>query len=226
MSQPSEISKFQKGYYISTYLIAVIAIIGFVFSTYNSYQNSKQIIEVSKTLSGFERNIRKLERNISLINEPLLKFVGAQWRLKDSSKELSCNNAPVAIRLAYQNVSKVPLVIENTSLVIKYGKLPLPVTSEAKFNEMILVPGEQFHWTYSGQDLTQATSVSKGSDTDPLLSIESDIGFSDIERSKKYKYIAIHKIPFSCSERVAEYKFAFYGFSAFRAVKEECTRMP
>lgn len=130
MKQLDEINKFRKWYYISTYLIAVVAIIGFIFSIYNSYQNSKQIVEFSKTLSAFENNMRKLERNMSLINEPLLKFIGCEFRLKDSSKELSCNNPPISIRVRYQNVSKVPLHVLNSDTVIKWGKFALPVTTE------------------------------------------------------------------------------------------------
>lgn len=91
---------------------------------------------------------------------------------------------------------------------------------------MILVPGEHFAFTYTGSDLAQYTSVLKEKDAEPMLRIESDIKFSGIERGKKYQYIAIHNIPFSCNEKVSVQKYDNYGFISFRAVKEDCIATP
>lgn len=211
----------RKWYYIATYLIALVAILGFIFSIIGLRQNSERLTSVAHTLTGLEKNIRSLQNNIEEYNKPLIKFVGYEWALEDSEKPLSCENPPIAIKISYINVSRVPLKINDYEIGVKFGEVNLPFETEYRTKEMILAPGERFTYTYSSDtEMKKYSSRNKSPRSEPLFSVSSMIKFTKIEGDVEYEYQAIHKIPFSCVKKGKSPKFENYGFTSFQTIKE------
>jgi hypothetical protein len=228
MSQSHRITCLQKWYYISSPIIALIAVLGFVLSLYSSYEMTDQLGAFSNTLSGFDKNLESLAHTINKSNEPLLKYAGQAWRLMNSSKELSCSNPPISIRFSYVNVSKVPLQIKDHKVVFKRGVKTLDIDTEQKSGDLILSPNEAFSYYLSGEGLASILSEARRPDGDPEFSVSSVINVLDLEGRAEYTYVADTIIPFSCSEisirNPVEYKS--YGFSNYRQIRESFKRSP
>lgn len=184
-------SGLSKWYIFPTWILAIMAVIGFIFSVRSSLEFATKLNELTKTLVN-------LEKQVELSFTPLLKLVDYRWIIKDKTKDISCQNAPIAIDIAYKNVSRVPLRMIDNEIDFYLGELKLSITIRNESKESILSPGEMWHNTFSG--IKNFTSKPKKLNERPLIRIKSLIKYSNIEGNVFYIYEATHIIPFSCLE--------------------------
>ena len=106
-------------YFIATYILAGIAILGFAWSIRSSRK-------VSETLSI-------ISDAIGAMTIPLIKFAEYRWLMAKENEDAT-SLSPVGVKICLRNVSNVPLQIRKRELKCSYGR--------RVFNEQTHVTGE------------------------------------------------------------------------------------
>ena len=117
------------GYYVATYILALIAILGFVYSIVTSRSTSKILKDVQQELESS--------------NKALIRVDKIGW-FKEG--EISCDNPPVGIFVNCRNFSNVPIQVYKTDVNFFYGTKELDDSTRTIGNaeSSILPPGETY----------------------------------------------------------------------------------
>lgn len=180
--QNSTFSNWELLYFISTYVLAAAAIAGFIFS-----QRSAE--KVSNAL-------KVIQRGLSSLSEPLIKFSGYQWIVgKDGTTIISQSNPPQGILFSYANVSNIPVQILDSDFKVFYGDKEFdepttPLGSE-RGETFILAPNESIQ---SGTKQPEAFEKYLGNPKDlvipPHFNLKLRVDFKTMD-GEKFRY-SIH----------------------------------
>ena len=178
-------SKLKKGYYFATYLLAFIAIIGFIWSIISSNQTSK--------------TLEKLDKGLNSFLEPILVFGDYVWL---GDKPLNCENPPNGINLLYKNASNIPIRFLNYDLISYYGDYKI---NQSELNhdpaDKLISSGEVFGMTIifgnaKIQDMMKnKTNVLHA----PFFRFDLTAIISTLDGSKKYKINLINDCGVDCN---------------------------
>lgn len=194
------------GYYIATYILALVAITGFIFST----RSSKNISEVLKsvqedfasstqTLQDTSKTLYDLQREFTLSNQPLIKFNKIKW-FKDG--EISCDNPPIGVLAICSNLSNVPIQIYETDARFFYGTKELDDITKEIGNPgvSIIAPGETHSVGTIQKELFQKyLGREKNVLEPPFLKIKLKIVYSRLGSTERYIYESTQNIGINCS---------------------------
>jgi hypothetical protein len=177
-------SKFEILYYISTYILAVIAIFGFIYSLISSS-------ETTKTLD-------LIQRKILSFTDPIIKFEDYKWLYQD---QLNCENPPIGINILYKNRSNVPIKLK-VDYEIYYGELKMgkALGTIGQKSEYIVVPGETLGFTSINKEFFRNLKAKKRVFDPPLLKVRLSGRISDIAETRKYSIELTDAIGIDCNE--------------------------
>lgn len=126
------ISNWEIFYYISTYVLACIAIFGFIFS--------------QKTSNKVSSALMIMEKSLSSLSFPMVKLTDYMFEVENVNSYLSESNPPVGLIIEYSNVSNIPIRIIKSKYRLFYGdkelnepSTPIGTMSEKPF---IMSPGD------------------------------------------------------------------------------------
>jgi len=131
-------SNWEIFYFIANYVLAVIAIFGFLASV--------------KTSGRVQKSIEVIQKSMLTYTAPLLKVSNTTWvshpaSQPDSTVQKPENNTPTGILVPYINASKIPVIIEKTDLKVYYGTKLFDEPSQDLWHPQdgtkILAPGEE-----------------------------------------------------------------------------------
>jgi len=189
MAEPVEklISNWELVYYISTYILAVIAILGF-------YYSQKSSVKVSESLMI-------IQRGLSSLTEPLIKFTDYNWVIGNDDGPISLKNPPLGIIFSLKNVSHVAVHVVESKFEIFYGdKLlddPVPNLGAETRNPYILAPNEDVqNGAKKSEAFIKYLSTSKEISTPPHLNLKCKVKFETMN-GEKYEYF-IHREIYFC----------------------------
>lgn len=182
----------EKLYYISSIVIAVIAIGGFILSIYSSRQTSKTVKETSETL-------QQLNKSLSSFTEPYLDFLKVE--LIPVNNLLDCQNPPVGIYFQFVNTSNVPIVLKNTRIRLFFGEEEIAkerTSINKNEDESIIPPGKTTGMTIIDSEikdvLTNKTDILKP----PFLRMNFTSTISTFDGSKMYDLNLIYDFGIQC----------------------------
>lgn len=179
-------SRWVKGYYVATYILALIAISGFVFSIITS-QSTSEIL-------------KNMQQEFASSNQPLIRVDKIGW-FKEG--EISCDNPPVGIFVDCRNFSNVPVQVYKTDVRFFYGTKELDDTTKEIGNaeSSILPPGESYKVGTVQKELFQKYLRHKKSIlVPPFLRVKLEIVFSRLGSTERYIYKTTQEIGFDCSK--------------------------
>ncbi|EIJ2230974.1 TPA: hypothetical protein ACPVXA_004624 [Vibrio parahaemolyticus] len=160
-------------YFVSTYILALVAVIGF-WSSQKSSEN------VSKAL-------KVIQRGLSSLSEPLLKFRDYQWVVgKNGTNVISVDNPPQGIMFSYANVSNVPIQIVDSEFKVYYGDKLLdepttPMGTETK-ETFILAPNEHVTSGTTQADVFEKyLGKPKDRSLPPHINVKLDVSFKTMD---------------------------------------------
>lgn len=180
-------SKWKIGYYSATYVLAVIAISGFIYSIITS-QSTTNVLD-------------NMQQELAFSNEPLVKIDNCGW-FKEG--EISCDNPPVGVYVDCRNFSNVPVQVRETDARFFYGEKEFTdavrkVGGEASSH--ILPPGEKFKVGTIQKELFQKYLGDKKSIlVSPFLRVKLEVLFSRLGSTELYIYKSTQEIGFDCSK--------------------------
>jgi hypothetical protein len=126
-----EEKRMKKCYYIATYILAFIAVIGFVYSIKTSHDTAeiaKSIQEssndISKTLYGMKEAFKQIEGNFILLARPTL-IIKQTYLLRQGKDKLSCKNPPIGLKVYFKNTSNITIQVTDIKIDIFYGEFEL-----------------------------------------------------------------------------------------------------
>jgi len=184
-----------KIYSIATCIIAIIAILGFIFSIKSSHNVSKALKIIKKGLIP--------------ITEPLILFDDFQWIVSspDQNKVVSINNPPIGITFSYKNVSNIPVQIHESEAKYFYGKKELDDVTQSlggsidQGGKIILSSQDKIQGGTIQKDLfLKYLSKPKDIITPPHLEIHFNIIYSRINSEERYHYKSKNRILFNISQ--------------------------
>jgi hypothetical protein len=193
----AQFSGWLMGYYIATYLLALVAIIGWWFSL----RTSKK---VTASLEVMESSLEVVEENANRFLEPLLKFVDYRWLVE--SDEMSCDNPPHGIMCSFANVSNVAIQVHTTDQRFFFGEQELAVEEEEGGRSFgarapqIIPRGGTIQNGMSAQELPALLGQPKFILEPPLLAAHFTIEFARVNDDRRYRYKIIQNIGFDCSQ--------------------------
>jgi len=175
-------------YFISTYFIAVIAILGFIYSINSSKK-------MSKTLESFNESIADF-------TEPVIKFNDYTY-FYDKDKKMDCENAPIGIHFTYINKSIIPIKL-NGVCEISYGEMKFSTDRIKEINQsedpIIISPGETNGTTMLRKEDFKMLLNKKGIFAPPFLKIHFNGYVSNLSETRKYKVELITAIGVDCEQ--------------------------
>jgi len=182
-------NEWMKWYYVATYIIAVVAVVGL----YISIRSSK---EVSLALSTIQKGLVSL-------TDPLIKYSGHKWFME--GENITCDSPPTGILISYKNVSNVPVMIEESSLKVFYGEKEFKdIVSTSKHEEdgtLILSPGETLQSGTMQKELFQKhLSTPKNPMLPPNIIVEFWVHFQSLGTKEYYLYKTKQEIFFNCEQ--------------------------
>jgi hypothetical protein len=132
---PMNSDNWKKWYYISTYLLAVIAITGFIYSINSSMRTSKYLTS--------------LENNLNNFTQPNIKLENLNW-LRGSMPP-DCKYPPLGVNVEYINKSIIPIKLVNPIFDIFIGEVFITQDNSALFEQQekthVLTAGETIGFT-------------------------------------------------------------------------------
>lgn len=118
-------------YYIATYLLAALAIAGFIWSIVSSKSTAK--------------TVERVQAALGTMVEPLVKVDNHQWE-PEPGKKITCEHLPIGLFVVVRNRSSVPVQLYRTSFRTFYGRIELDEmvenTEVGASGTVILAPGE------------------------------------------------------------------------------------
>lgn len=189
LKKPNLISKerrLRRYYYFATYILALIAGLGFVWSIYSSRQTSITLEKLNKGLSSF--------------TEPILIFDDFNWFKK--TKELNCDNPPIGINVIYRNASNIPIKCKNSIIKTFYGDYEILPDHENNLDkEYTVIPAGGtlgFTQLFIIQELQNKMKNKISQYEPPFFKIKLNITISTIDESKAYELNLINQIGIDC----------------------------
>jgi len=168
-------------YYISTFILAIFAILGFAFSVYSSNQVGKVLVKFRDELNSYML--------------PTIKFQDYRWAVEKNG-DPSLKDIPIGVYFDFKNVSNVPIQILDSKPDYYFDKTKI-IIERIRGGKTIIVPGENFQNYIISPDLFQNYfKNSKGFEDNSFFKIHCNVTFSRLHDSRKFKYIAIQKIIF------------------------------
>ncbi|CAI2313896.1 hypothetical protein IFVP203_C1210005 [Vibrio parahaemolyticus] len=167
------ISNWEVFYYISTYILAFVAVVGFI----SSQKSSEKVSDALKVI----------QRGLSSLSEPLIKFSGYQWIVgKDGTNIVSRSNPPQGILFSLSNVSNVPIQIVENKFYIYYGdKLlddPTSPMGSTTSETYILAPNESIqNGTKQPELFERYLGKPKDMTIPPHINIKCDVKFKTMD---------------------------------------------
>lgn len=193
-------------YFISTYILALVAVVGFITS-----QKSSE--KVSKTL-------KLIQKGLSSLSEPLLKFSGYQWVVSGNGTNIiSISNPPKGILFSYTNVSNVPIQLIDSHFQVFFGEKLLDepgavVGTETK-ETFIIAPNESIQSGTVQEDFfVKYLGKPKDRNHPPHINIKLEIDFKTMD-GEEYHY-KIHK--------EIHFDIAQPGFQSSKTLRESIER--
>lgn len=184
-------SSWEVLYFISTYILALVAIIGFITS-----QKSSE--KVSKTL-------KLIQKGLSSLSQPLLKFSGYQWVVSGNGTDIiSISNPPKGIIFSYTNVSNVPIQIIYSQFQVFFGEKLLddptvPMGTDTK-ETFILAPNESIQsGTTQAELFEKYLGKPKDRSQPPHINIKLQIDFKTMD-GEEYHYTIHREIHFDIGQ--------------------------
>jgi len=179
-------NKWKIGYYVATYILALIAILGFIFS-----------IIMSKDTSTIMRNI---QQELESSNVPIITINRHGWYKEEG--EITCDNPPTGIYLECCNISNVPIQVYEIKMRFSYDgeDCPDPVSKLGEASSYILAPGEKFkHGVIRKEFFQKYLKNKKGNGIPPFIRSKSEIVFSRLNFTERYIYKATKEVGFDCT---------------------------
>lgn len=175
--------KWQRFYYIATYIIAIVALCG-IYVSYDSIRMSALVAE-----------------SLQAMNTPLVKFQDVCWVSAKQSVPVSCTNSPTGLIFTIHNPSSVPVQLHKQDWAFFFGERELPKgeVTVGKGESMVLAPNER---TQSGQILPAEFKNIFGKEKDlatpPHLRIRLSVEFSRLHGKKRYIYKTTRQVMWDC----------------------------
>ena len=188
-------NKWKIGYFVATYILALIAISGFVFSIITFQSTSEVMQSASETL-------KDVQQEFAFSNQPFIRYDNYKWFKKEGSGDIACDNLPVGILITYRNFSNVPIIIHNVDAQYFYGEKLLDdiVFTAGTNSSTILPPGEVSNVGTAQSELFQKYLGNQENILKPpFLKTQLNITFSRLDDSKRFVYKAKINIGFNCS---------------------------
>jgi len=182
-------SNWEVAYYISSFVIAFVAVVGFISAQKSSEKVSEALVVI--------------QRGLSSLSEPMVKFSGYKW-LISSSNAVSASNPPQGIMITYTNVSNVPIQLIDSDFNVLYGNKLLddpgtPMGTETQ-ETFILAPNES---TQSGihdpEVFEKYLSRAKNRTLPPHLNIKLTVNFKTMN-NECYTYFIHKEIHFNMAQ--------------------------
>lgn len=198
-----EENRMKKYYYMATYILAIIAILGFIYSIKTSSDTAeiaKSIQEssndVSKTLYGMKDAFKQIQENFSVIARPIIKVTN---RYLIRAGKLSCDNPPIGLKVNYKNGSNVTIQITDISFDVFYGEAELKPIQRIGTREIILAPAEiTYYEHYDKINFKRYLGEPKDIDAPPHLRFVLTICYSSIGQQQKYMYRTEYDVKYDC----------------------------
>ena len=169
-------------YYISTFIIAVVAITGIIYTISSNRETSETLKSINNTFETY--------------TEPILVF--DKYRLFNNKDEkLSCDNLPWGINFSYKNASNFPIKFKEDSILVKYGKLDL-LDSKGKSDSTSIAPNSTDAFTMIDRNFPSIFLKKKFIYDPPLLEITLYGIISNLSETKKYKIVLVTYIINDC----------------------------
>ena len=179
--------------HIATYVLAIVAILGFMYSINSSRQTSN--------------TLRTVQTGVESLIEPIVKFKGYNW-VKDGDKDLSCENPPKGILVSYANVSNVPVIIHSTSFRPFFGATEFEeLQNDArimarKSGPDILTPGDEMRsGTIHKEHFQEWLGTPKDDEfVPPHFNFILELEYSRLGSEKRYLYSTHREVYFTCTQ--------------------------
>lgn len=180
-----ESATLEDAYYVASIVIAVFAVLGFIYSQASSKK-------VSNTLAA-------MSSSFDLLSQPMIKLTKWDWCV-EKNEPISSNNPPIGIMIVYGNVSSVHLIVLDCKFSVYYGdKLldePSSIVGSKPAGESILSPGEMLHSRTIIKDLfVRYSTIEKDVSVAPHFSVKLEAMFKTID-GRKYSYRVHREIHF------------------------------
>ncbi len=179
----------KKYYYIATYILAAIAIAGFIGSTITSCRVSE--------------SLKTMQQEMAFSNQPYIGYDSYQWFKDEGTGDIACDNLPVGIVINYRNPSNIPIIIHNVDAQFFYGEKLLGdiVFTAGSKSASILPPGETSNiGTKQSEPFQKYLGGHRDILKPPFLNTRLNITFSRLlDNSKRFVYKAKINIGFNCS---------------------------
>lgn len=195
-------------YYIATYILAIIAVLGFVFSIMASKEMSQTLIsvqessrEVSNTLFGMERLIKTMQDQFILVTKPVIKCVDLRLRSANEYKKMSCDNLPISIYVTYQNTSSVTIQVTDVKLDMFYGIFEIKEEKyETVGTKQIILSPYQTYYIERNDEISFKKFLGKPKDkkATPHMRFVLTICYSSIGQQYKFMYRTEYELLYNC----------------------------
>ncbi len=175
-------------YYIATYVIAIVALI----SLYLSIRSSKKVNEA----------LLDIQNGLLSLTDPLVKIAGFSW-IKEEG-ELSCENPPKGVMVAYQNMSNVPVLIEKSETEVFFGEKLLDDIVLTKTHKedgfSLLAPGEVSQMGTLQNQMKKYLATPKDPLAPPNIIFYLLLEYRSVTTNKRFRYRSKKEILFSCDQ--------------------------
>ncbi|MDP3182775.1 MAG: hypothetical protein Q8M54_08175 [Desulfobaccales bacterium] len=177
---------WKKFYYLATFIIAFIAILGFIYSI----KSSK---EITKTLEI-------IQQRLIWVTDPMLKISNIGWVVEDTKAPISCNSPPIGLKVEFANCSNVAVQTYKIELRVFIGENELKeIEHYIGSKEIILPPNAPSNCTATMPKSFKAfLGRQKDRLSPPHLNFILEIEYSRLHDNKRYLYITKREILFDC----------------------------
>jgi hypothetical protein len=199
-----------KYYYIATYVLAFIAVIGFVYSIKTSNDTAEiaksmqeSSNDVSKTLYGMKEAFKAIQDNFVLLTTPNIKIIKINLITDDDKINLSCNHPPIGLGITYKNTSNITIQVTDISMKLYWGLSEFKEIHEiVGTSEIILSPaGTDYRYRIDTKNFKNYLGEPKKDiKAPPHMGIIFSVCYSDIAHHQKYMYTAKYEIRYNCTD--------------------------
>lgn len=174
--------------YVTTSIIAFIAILGFIFTQISSNQTSKLLKETAIALNNVNDAV------YSFVN-PIIYFYNYDWL---RGNKIDCVNPPIGITLRFKNGSNIPIKVKKYKVNLSCGGYFMN-TEKWNTNERILTNDYNVSSTFIFSEEIKKLFINKiNSYEEPNLIFEFNGIISNISESITYEVKLITQINFDC----------------------------
>ena len=196
--------RWLKGYYFATWVLALIAIVSFVFSIWSWIGTSKAVEKITGSLGSFAYPVLQIDDH---------DFLG------DNTGKISCQNSPTGILIYYANKSNVPIQIYKTEKNFFFGERRIGQNSIHKIGgseNSILVPGDRRNFGVTDEVLTEQLKKTRPFFAGPHIEIKFEAEYSRLGEEKRYLYQTHYVIQFDCN--APEYKTSYFKLESIKPI--------